>query len=98
MSEPAVIGPVQQAYRNLEEFRDIHASPEWQRMAGLMRDEMAKLTQQVMESNLTDEQRRQRIAAYAALKTFVTMPEEQIRVIEAFNKENFKADPDDAPP
>ena len=99
MSEPAVIGPVQQAYRNLEEFRDIHASPEWQRMAGLMRDEMAKLTQQVMDSDLTPEQRDRHIAAYRTLKNFATMPEQQIQTIEAYTKEHFKANADDdAPP
>ncbi|MBK8772387.1 MAG: hypothetical protein IPM06_18470 [Rhizobiales bacterium] len=99
MSEPVAIGPVQQAYRNLEEFRDVRASPQWQRMAGLMRDEMAKLTQQVMESDLTPEQRDQRIAAYRAIKNFATMPEQQIQTIEAYTKEHFKANAnDDAPP
>lgn len=90
--------PVQQAYRNFEMFRDIKASAEWAVMERFMRHEMQKLTREVMESDFTDDERRAKIAAYRAIKSFADMPHQQFETLSAYFDSLKKPNDDETVP
>jgi hypothetical protein len=89
---------VQQAYRNLEAFRDVAASPGWLYMRDLMRQRMTELTTAVMETPLTETERNKSIIIFKVLQEWTEMPDEQITTLRAFLDAKKTPDNDDTPP